>query len=176
MKYVHTYESFLNEAKQISTVYHYTTILSLLKILDDDVLGDKSLGKYARVSLTRDKNFQKRTKIIPAECRITINGDKLSNRYKVQPYQWNAAHFSGKAATKGGEIEDQMEEEVQGYIIGITDYIQKIELFELDLDPLPFDEDFTMEASKILDKPSDEITQQDIVDYVKKHIRDTKVI
>ena len=166
----------LKEAKQVGTVYHYTTILSLLKILDDDVLGDKSLGKYSRVSLTRDKNFQKRTKIIPAECRITINGDKLSNRYKIQPYQWNAAHFSGKAATKGGEIEDQMEEEVQGYITGISDYIQKIELFGLDLDPLPFDEDFTKEASKILDKPSDEITQQDIVDYVKKHIKDTKVI
>ena len=77
----------LKEAKQVGTVYHYTTILSLLKILDDDVLGDKSLGKYSRVSLTRDKNFQKRTKIIPAECRITINGDKLSNRYKIQPYQ-----------------------------------------------------------------------------------------
>lgn len=176
MKYVNSFESFLYEAKQVGTVYHYTTILALLKILDDDVLGDKSLGKYARVSLTRDKNFQKRTRIIPAECRITIDGNKLSNRYKVQPYQWNASHFSGKAATKGGEIEDQMEEEVQGYITGITNYIQKIDLFELELDPLPFDEDFTEEASKILDKPSDEIIQQDIVDFVKRHVKDTKVI
>lgn len=169
-------ESFLNEAKQVGTVYHYTTILALLKILNDDILGDKSLGKHALVSLTRDKNFQKRTRIIPAECRITIDGDKLSNRYKVQAYQWNAAHFSGMLATKSGEIEDQMEEEVQGYITGIINYIEKIELFELDLDPLPFDEEFTEEASKIIDKPSDEISHKDIVNYIKGYIKDVKII
>lgn len=168
MKHVKTYESFLNEAKSVGTLYHYTTILSLLKILNDNFLGDRSLGKYARVSLTRDKNFHKRTNIIPAECCIVIDGDKLSNNHKITPYQWNAAHFSGKRATDAGKIEDQMEEEVQGSISGIGKYIQEIIIYELELDPLPFDEDFTEEASKILKKPEDEISANDIVDWIKK--------
>lgn len=165
---IKSYQSFLNEGKQVGTLYHYTTILSLLKILDDNFLGDRSLGKYARVSLTRDKNFHKRTRIIPAECCIVIDGNKLSNNYKIKPYQWNAAHFSGNPASQAGKIEDQMEEEVQSSINHIGKYILEIILYELELDPLPFDEDFTENASKILKKPSDEISAQDIVDWIKK--------
>jgi hypothetical protein len=158
----------LREAKQAGTLYHYTTILSLLKILDSNVLGDESLGKYATVSLTRDKNFHKRTSIIPTECCIVIDGDKLSNNYKIVPYQWNTAHFSGKKSTDTGKIEDQMEEEVQGSIKGVSKYIKEIIIYELELDPLPFDDDFTYEASKIIDKPSDEITANDIIEWIEK--------
>jgi hypothetical protein len=170
------FNDFVNEGKQVGIVYHYTTILSLLKILDTDILGDQSLGKYATVSLTRDKNFHERTKIIPTECRIVIDGTGLSNRYKIEPYQWNAAHFQGKPATKSGEIEDQMEEEVKGYIKGISKWIESIDIFELELDPLPFDEDFTSQASAILNIPQDEIRIVDIIDFVKNHIKRVNII
>ena len=166
----------LKEAKQVGTLYHYTPILSLLKILKSNTLGDESLGKYSTVSLTRDKNFHKRTKIIPSESRIVIDGDKLSNNYKIKPYQWNAAHFQGKPASKSGEIEDQMEEEVQGAIKNINQYIDRIDIFELELDPLPFDEYFTSEASGILGIPEDEITTQDIINFIKKYVSKVNLI
>jgi len=166
----------LYERKQVGTLYHYTSILSLLKILDSNILGDESLGKHARVSLTRDKNFHKRTKIVPTECKIYIDGEKLSDNYKITPYQWNASHFSGGKATKNGIIEDQMEEEVQGYVKGVIDYIQKIEIFELELDPLPFDDDFQEVACGILKMDKEDISSQDIIDFIKSHVDDVTVV
>ena len=78
----------LNESKQVGTLYHYTKFGPLKSIVDSGVLmGTPSL------SFTRDKNFHKSYRDIGAgyddgllAVRLTIDGDKLSNRYRIEPH------------------------------------------------------------------------------------------
>jgi hypothetical protein len=78
----------LNESKQVGTLYHYTKFGPLKNIVDSGVLmGTPSL------SFTRDKNFHKSYRDIgagygkgPLAVRLTVDGDKLSNRYKIEPH------------------------------------------------------------------------------------------
>ena len=124
------------EEKQVGILYHFTYLYSMLEIIDSDILGDKSLGKYNEISFTRDKNFYKRTKIVPVECCFIVDGNKLSNKYKIKPYQWNSAHFSQHSnnlkSPKSGKIEDQMEEVVYGYISDFNKYVKSIIIFDID--------------------------------------------
>ena len=63
MKYVKTYESFLNESKGIPDVlYHFSSPSAILSILEMNILYAKNLD-YERklsVSFTRDVNFWKK--------------------------------------------------------------------------------------------------------------------
>ena len=108
-------------AKQVGILYHYTSINSLKKILNGNIL--KSRGDY--ISFTRNQNFD----FIPRqignalECRIEIDGDKLSNDYKIKPY--NDEEF-----TKNNPTKMEQEEMVKGYISPIIPYIVKIILYK----------------------------------------------
>ena len=170
------FDNFINEGKQRGDLYHLTTIISLLKIIDSNTLGDVSLGKYATVSLTRNKNFYKETKIIPNECYLTIDGDKLSTKYKIKPYQWHKNHFFNKKTDNTSSIEDQYEEEVQGYIKNIKRYVKEIIIFDIDLDPIIFDDDYAPQIGEILNMKYDEIRHIDIINWIKSKGYKLKII
>ena len=84
----------LKEGKQVGILYHYTSYEACIKILQSNKIKstetenstiDKS--QYS-ISFTRDKNFHKSfrsTGNLPS-CRLVIDGDKLSNKYKINPY------------------------------------------------------------------------------------------
>jgi len=63
MKYIQTYESFLNENKEIpDAIYHFSYPSAILSILESDKLFAKNLD-YERklsISFTRDINFWKK--------------------------------------------------------------------------------------------------------------------
>jgi len=77
----------LQEAKQAGVLYHYTLLDYLVSIVNDNALkalGTTTFGPI--ISFTRDKNFHKvKRHIMGTECRIVIDGDKLSNNYKITP-------------------------------------------------------------------------------------------
>ena len=84
----------LKEAKQVGLLYHYTSKSGLKSILDSDEL-DASSERYQGhelhfVSFTRNKNFHKKGANwnVKTDYRITIDGDKLSNKYKIQPFAY----------------------------------------------------------------------------------------
>ena len=87
-------EEALYEAKQTGTLYHYTLHNYLLDIIQNNILLANSTtakspsGKSIKaISLTRDPKFEnKPRKIMGTESRIVIDGNKISNKYKISPY------------------------------------------------------------------------------------------
>ena len=78
----------LNEAKQVGPIYHSTSGKNLISILKSNTLKVGQEGNYGMTltsqnSFTRDKNFR------PGEYTIEIDGDKLSNNYKITPFAYD---------------------------------------------------------------------------------------
>ncbi len=83
----------LSEGKQSGLLYHFTNSTSLKKILEENILVGSFMYEHNGVELygvstTRNKNlnYDKQRNNI----RITLDGDSLSNKYKIQPRDyWN---------------------------------------------------------------------------------------
>lgn len=132
----------LLEGKQVGVLYHNTYLDGLLEILKNnqlvafsnpehnelnfrnkDVYSDYDEDsdyeeQYAdpsqyppAVSFTRSKSYE----MDPTYVKLVIDGDKLSNKYKVVPY----SHF-------GGRKFDEMEEKVYSNINNIDKYILNV--------------------------------------------------
>ncbi len=131
----------INEGKQVGILYHSTSIKNLFKIIEENKLiafsSDlnnlidfrtqrddnfmfhplagpiiKDREKYKPyISFTRNKNY-KRT---PKDVVFVIDGDKLSERYKIIPY----SHF-------GGRENDEMEERIYRDVNNLDKYIIKV--------------------------------------------------
>lgn len=103
----------LIEAKQVGTLYHFTPFKGMLGILKTNILkiGDDSNfetgGNVGNVSLTRDKDLNY------FSYRITLDGDKLSNNYKITPYQYGV---------EAGEAEESVNRDIKN----ISNYILNI--------------------------------------------------
>jgi hypothetical protein len=117
----------ITEGKQVGTLYHFTDLFSLLDILKTNTLkasNKHEKEKFPTVSLTRDKLGDiggvggTGTKTV----RISIDGNKLSNRYKITPYNYYSNYPDYE------EPEDEMEEVVQGDIKNIIDYIIEVRI------------------------------------------------
>ncbi len=121
----------IQEGKQVGILYHFTDTDSLVDIIKSDTIeaheineyGLEDHGKY--VSFSRNKNFANETTFFKFQCCIVIDGDRLSNRYHIEPHYWE---------WQNPEItEDQFEEQVKGDINNLDEYIIKIILFKKDL-------------------------------------------
>ena len=95
----------LNEGKQVGPLYHYTSADGFKGILQSNRINaseENYLGnELYYISFTRNKNFHKKgSKFgVSTEYRITLDGDKLSNKYKIRPF----------AYIPGWDIEDSWE-------------------------------------------------------------------
>ena len=82
----------LQEAKQVGTIYHFASLPNLINILKENRLrASNKVQKY--ISFTRDKNFYKASDTrtiwgVDTEVRIVVDGDKLSTKYKIEPYNF----------------------------------------------------------------------------------------
>jgi hypothetical protein len=76
----------LLEAKQVGILYHYTSIANALDICDQNELRP---GEFDGVSFTRNKNFHTTEREeIQTGVKFVIDGDKLSENYKIQPFNY----------------------------------------------------------------------------------------
>lgn len=77
-------EKKYNEAKQVGDIYHVAELSVAGKIADSDQLGLKGHSFF-----TREKNFNivshHNTGMVLISVRFTVDGDKLSENYKVNP-------------------------------------------------------------------------------------------
>jgi hypothetical protein len=134
-------QNIITENKQVGVLYHSTNIKNLFKIIEDNKLNAysndsnnlidfrtlrddnfmfhplagpiiKNKEKYPPyISFTRNKNYKRN----PEDVTILIDGDKISERYKITPY----SHF-------GGRKSDEMEERVYRDITNLDKYIINI--------------------------------------------------
>jgi len=106
----------IQSAKQVGTLYHLTNIDGLKHILDKNIL--EALNYAYIVSFTRNKmlNFYTGDKG-GTLFKLIVDGDKLSNIYKIQPYQY--------WSDTGVKLEE-FEEAVKGPIKNISKYITGI--------------------------------------------------
>lgn len=132
-------KELVSEAKQVGSLYHVTTLDAVAEyIAPKDVL--KGSGKYNNwllggrsnvVSFTRDKNFIVKTREMRNANVIfnfEVDGDKLSEKYKVFPY--NDLAFD----VDSGELNDfqidpkysEHEEVVVGAIHPFSKYVKKV--------------------------------------------------
>ena len=121
-----SFRQFISEGKQVGIVYHYTTVDILSRILADDSLRGGGNG----ISVTRDQNFHKHYRIgmKGRQCRLELDGDEISNRYKVRPYNDFSEYHSDAEPYRHKESHDEQEEliktsdlkNVSSYILGIS--------------------------------------------------------
>lgn len=121
-------KSFLDlikEDKQVGTLYHWTSYVNLYKIIENDYLksserttdrGAKTIPVSYGVSFTRNKKVPV-YEYYPSEVGIIVNGDKLSNNYKLFPYN---DFFMNKSGI------DEMETRTDKSIEPVLPYIEKI--------------------------------------------------
>jgi hypothetical protein len=120
------------EAKQVGIIYHYTSNDGLKDILQSNQLN-ASIEHYLGndlyyISFTRNKNFHKKGANwnVKTDYRLTIDGDKLSNQYKIQPF----AYVPGWDYTDNWEydwLEDESEAERKAFFDATGKYDEQEE-------------------------------------------------
>jgi len=165
------------EGKQVGILYHTTSNKRLFKIIQENKLNAFSndfnnsidyrnkLGRDLKVtfagpiltnkekyppyiSFTRNKNYKRAS----TDSVLVIDGDKLSERYKIRPY----SHL-------GGRNYDEMEERIYRDVVDLDKYIIKVilpnENEELEL--LLNEKGITYEINDIKNIMSKEMREQE---------------
>ena len=125
----------ITEGKQVGTLYHFTSLDGSKGILETNTIVS---DEYDFISLTRDKNYYKIADNIEGGLiRLTIDGNKLSNNYKIYPYDegkrkktfglWQSIHNYG-SDSPNPHNNFESEERVKGNIKNAKNYITKIEV------------------------------------------------
>lgn len=70
----------LNEGKQVGTIYHFTTLQKLIRILNAKQL--QCFGFSGGISFTRNKDLWYES----SDIRMVFNGTKIADNYKISPY------------------------------------------------------------------------------------------
>lgn len=146
MKHLKTFESFLNEFKQVGTIYHFTLFDSLEGILEEDRMESSAMFDY--ISFTRNPLF----KFHRRNCRISFDGDAMSERFHIEPFfydpekdpmYYDPEHMDYKERRElyGDEREERIKKKE---IKGIKKYITLVEVIRNGKD-----EDFEKRLMKL---------------------------
>ena len=126
----------LKEAKQAGMLYHFTLLKYLFPIIQDNMLktsvtADHIGKKYKTikhnpkcVSFTRTLNKEQFYISSDSDCVLVLDGDKLSNNYKISPHHDNSQLYFD-------DIEyDEMEERICKDITNLNKYLIKVILYK----------------------------------------------
>lgn len=140
-----------NESKQVGNLYHVCSLEAYLNyIVPTNTLS--ASGKYNNwlyggtdyVSFTRDKRFiVDSTRLFNSNVilQLVIDGDKLSNKYSIKPYNDFMWDYDGKKSSDNDDSRfREREEVVKGPICMISKYIKQIYFDVSDIDEATIDE------------------------------------
>ena len=126
------FKDYITERKQVGKLYHFTNIPALIGILNFNAIASTEVSMLNRgkraVSFTRNKNFHKIDQnYVGTAARITVNGDKLSDKYKIEPFSYYKK--------KSDIVTDESEESViSKKITDIDKYIIAIDVKKKQID------------------------------------------
>jgi hypothetical protein len=118
----------ITEGKQLGTLYHYTDIKNMVKIIP----SNKLKGRYKDeqdmfvISFTRNQIFTSQPRQLGGKnlnSRLVIDGNKLSNKYKLSPY---AGYGFRRNVDKEQEERLYMENE---YLTNLDNYVVHYDFF-----------------------------------------------
>ena len=141
-------EHYTNEAKQVGTIYHFTTINALKALLNKDELskfGCDILTFYSHNTyFSTTRNYALSTDMYNNDfplakynVRIAIDGTKLSNKYKIKPIAgyilndkdiFNHSKNFGRVKRSVGEYEEVVCPLKTNKYFPLKDYIVEIQI------------------------------------------------
>jgi hypothetical protein len=75
----------LGEGKQVGTLYHFTSYANMIGIISSNfVLSTNQIQIQPYVSFTRNRAMNPDS--ISTDTRLTIDGNRLSDRYQIMPH------------------------------------------------------------------------------------------
>lgn len=121
----------ITEGKQVGTLYHYTFTWNLYEIIKTNILTPELLQGQNKgwISFTRSKDKNQFEISQDANCVIVVDGDKLSNNYKVTPFHDIDFESAIKKEKSYKYKTDEMEEKVKGPIKNLSKYIIKVIIY-----------------------------------------------
>jgi len=133
MTNIKTYDDFLLEAKAVGVLYHFTTPRGLRGILE----YDEMTSAHGAISFTRNFDLRSWAKTFGAYCRITFDGDEMSNKFRFAPYlfdpekdpvlQMPHVDVKSRRAQFGEEQEERI---VKNTISNIKRYILQVDVLD----------------------------------------------
>jgi hypothetical protein len=121
----------LREAKQVGPLYHFTSIESIYNILKDEFIRPNS---EKVVSTTRNKNQDPSyflndyySKMILV--RIKLDGNKISNNYKIKPYLWAEEPIKSRPPAYLFKYEFEEQILTNGKNFPLLPYVEQIDIF-----------------------------------------------
>lgn len=118
MKYIKR----INEGKQLGDLYHVLDYKKLLYVLQSNTLRSYKAGG-GKISTSRSKMFNSYLGDSPTSIfKLVLDGDKLSNDYKIRPYKYFSQNGAGF---------DEFEEQINtSFIPNIKKYIKHVVLIK----------------------------------------------
>ena len=132
----------ITEGKQVGEIYHFTSQDFIYDILESGKLEPSSsrLEKLGFISFTRNRALPTLGGF-KSQVRITIDGDKLSNKYQILPYAqlkpetkedeeiWNTPY---SRTIQNSESELVIPSKKYGGKVNIVPYIKKLDIIIYD--------------------------------------------
>lgn len=116
----------LQEGKQVGKLYHFTAYSRMIQIVESDLVlkGDQSQsGEW--ISFTRNSKFLT-TSVTTDQVRITVDGTKMSSKYKIEPYSDYTNSFGRRH--NSDESEERIDASRYGGEVNIKPYILSIDM------------------------------------------------
>ena len=150
MKFIKLFEDYIIESKQVGILYHSTHIQQALSIISENSIDGSYFGNVDSekmgLSTTRNKNF-----IYDRRCvQFVINGDKISNNYKIIQYDYWLGNYN---VSDNPQTQDEFEEIIitpKGKIKNFNDYLLCVNILIYDENEI-FDE-FLKKLTNLLDR------------------------
>jgi hypothetical protein len=106
----------ITEGKQVGNLYHFTPLKQIIPILSNRYLipnSENQISTSVRANMDPDIIFDNKTNL----ARLTLDGDKISNKYKIRPFSY--------------EEHDEGEEQivVNGKNFPFLPYLKRIDFF-----------------------------------------------
>ncbi len=160
----------INEGRNIGIIYHFTTLSDTINIVELDRLfstqnnWSEGGSKYhGQISFTRDKNlYQEKPKGVSFGVRLVIDGNRLSNDFKIKPVKFSTLWEESEEAVftigswgRREKLKKHQIFDLKKYIISIDlmpfeIYKNRVKNYELDnLEKIGLDEDIDLSNGKI---------------------------